>query len=652
MKLKLSQQLLTLASLTLLLPPLAWWWMTAADHTLRESIGESRRQLAQVLAVQAKEKLNGLRDEQAHTTSGHIFISQMNAQSIAIDGHLSDWRPIKSKQTVSQGLSLNMSRSTDHLFLLVQLSDTRIEFSKPGDVGDQLVIQLAFAHGLQRLNYSFDGYGFNDQNNGNDLRGIIAVEDNPEVRGVTIELSLKTALLPQSVQVQWKSRENEQSKTLGPVAISYRMEELDNWLSDLQLSHTSLWLLDNNGNILAANDFGSTRENTAKSYNGNLWLSLLYRWLVARDVDVLDWPESFESALNLATWKTRTKNGSFWSTGSTGKNIYVTTLVKSGPEHWLMLRQDAEDVLVLANQGVIRFGLLFLLFSVSIILIFFVYAAWLGSRIRVLKKSLEQPVEEISNTIKTTQVSEHEDELGELSRSFANQQQQIREYTGYLQQLGSRLAHELRTPMTIVHGALDNLSLMHPELVNDTHVLRARDGIQRLQKILFALKESSHIESVVGQLETEPLDLNILMGKYMRSMIENYPGKKIIWHQARSKVEILADPDLIAQLMDKLMDNALSFVSQDGEISVRLQVADKQAIILIANDGPALPDNQQQLFNSLISSRTQQQKSKDPHLGLGLHIVKLIARAHNGDIKARNIAGRERVEFRVSLPVI
>jgi signal transduction histidine kinase len=109
-------------------------------------------------------------------------------------------------------------------------------------------------------------------------------------------------------------------------------------------------------------------------------------------------------------------------------------------------------------------------------------------------------------------------------------------------------------------------------------------------------------------------------------------------------------PDLIAQMLDKLVSNALSFTKAGAPIMVRLQYQDDSVLLQVSNEGPLLPEEMQTaLFDSMVSVR--QKKGTEPHLGLGLYIVRLITEFHNGQVSASNRPDTEGVEISVKLPL-
>ena len=114
-------------------------------------------------------------------------------------------------------------------------------------------------------------------------------------------------------------------------------------------------------------------------------------------------------------------------------------------------------------------------------------------------------------------------------------------------------------------------------------------------------------------------------------------------------VPLYGAPELIAQALDKLFDNALSFTAPDGWIRIALEMGeDGEARVMVANQGSHLPDSMQgQLFDSLVSVRGTGAKAGAPHLGLGLYVVRLVAELHQGRATGRNEGGG--VVFEMSL---
>jgi len=127
-----------------------------------------------------------------------------------------------------------------------------------------------------------------------------------------------------------------------------------------------------------------------------------------------------------------------------------------------------------------------------------------------------------------------------------------------------------------------------------------------------------------------------------------HPDRRIEFERPPAPLQRRCAPDLLAQALDKLVENAISLTGEEDIVTVALEREDSGVSLLVCNTGSQLPDVPEgQLFDSLVSLR---EKSGGRHLGLGLHIVRLVAEAHGGSARARNLPGDEGVEFRIHLP--
>lgn len=110
-------------------------------------------------------------------------------------------------------------------------------------------------------------------------------------------------------------------------------------------------------------------------------------------------------------------------------------------------------------------------------------------------------------------------------------------------------------------------------------------------------------------------------------------------------------PDLIVQMLDKLVANAVDFAAADTCID--LSVARRAGCIEleVRNQGSLLPEEMaDKLFQSMVSIR-HDKGPEDPHLGLGLYIVRLIAEAHGARARAFNLPDNNGVGMQIVFPV-
>ena len=288
---------------------------------------------------------------------------------------------------------------------------------------------------------------------------------------------------------------------------------------------------------------------------------------------------------------------------------------------------------------------------ISITLLVFVLAAvtliWfaqrLSSRIIGLAREAENAIDARGRVEKIIASSTAQDEIGDLSRSFSTLLERLGQYNHYLENLAARLSHELRTPIAVVRSSLDNLRMDPQGAQASDYLQRANEGIERLNTILKRMSEASRLEHILKDTQMEEFDLSALLRGCAQGYETVYPGVPFKV-DAPTALRIRGAPDLIAQLLDKLVANAVSFSDQLEPVLLALIPNGKLGgpELSVSNAGPPLPaDAQARLFQSMVSSRATATSGPEPHLGLGLYIVRLIAEYHGGVAFAENrTAGR------------
>src|SRR5579863_4633369 len=128
------------------------------------------------------------------------------------------------------------------------------------------------------------------------------------------------------------------------------------------------------------------------------------------------------------------------------KAVIGTLAVTQAADRWIRLRDHALTRML--NFAVIT--------SVLAVTVMFAFAAWLALRLARLRQASESALTgaELVTSFPETGAR---DELGDVARGFATLLSRVNEYTSYLRTLAGKLAHEIRTPLTIVRSSLDNL---------------------------------------------------------------------------------------------------------------------------------------------------------------------------------------------------
>jgi signal transduction histidine kinase len=244
------------------------------------------------------------------------------------------------------------------------------------------------------------------------------------------------------------------------------------------------------------------------------------------------------------------------------------------------------------------------------------------------------------------------DEIGELSRRYADLLDRLREYNDYLRSLSRKLSHELRTPVAVIQTSLENLEQSaDPQHSAGVYIERAKDGLQRLNRILTAMSEANRLEESIRNNHASPLDLVPLLQEVFLAYQAMYRDHRLELNVQAESATVSGVGDLIVQALDKLLDNAVSFCPTGGRIELRLRATADGWEISVANEGPTLPpEMQNRLFEPMVSVR--EQGSEQVHLGLGLHVVRLISEFHRGKITARNLSAGNGVRIALTIPAV
>jgi two-component system sensor histidine kinase ChvG len=279
------------------------------------------------------------------------------------------------------------------------------------------------------------------------------------------------------------------------------------------------------------------------------------------------------------------------------------------------------------------------------------YASWLSHRIRRLRDEAEGAIDARGRIARLTAGSNAGDEIGDLSRSFSSMLARLAQYHSYLESMAGRLSHELRTPIAVVRSSLENLKLAESPAEVRTYVERAEQGLARLTTILQRMSEATRLEQSLRSAERERFDLTALVRGCVDGYRSAYSGTPFVLELPGGVLEISGGADLAAQLLDKLVENAVEFSRTGAPVRILLHERDGAALLCVENQGPRLPAEMRgRLFDSMVSLRSER-GGQGPHLGLGLYVARLIAEFHGGTIEAADLPAGDGVAVRVRLPL-
>lgn len=659
----LRNKLLLLALSTLVLPWAGWQLVRQLEGLLRE--GQAQAQLA---SAETLARALALQPEALPPAGPGLYVHTARAPFV-LDGYDEDWRGQQLvEQTFAGGLALRLALYQDALHLLARLEDrsrVRADAHWPQAArADQLLLTLEGDDGVRTLRVASaaPGPAIIASLDGAPAVPRLLGEWQEDAAGWQVELRFPRGATPRRLAVQALDYSDAAAppRRVGPELepqsggwpLLQRTGALQAMLRQLAPQGTRVRLLHPEGWVLAqAGDAVSLQGVPPDVW----WRRALYR-LFSREAAPA--PPEDAAAVRLQSdevWQALAdKPGHAWRALDDGRRLLLSTAVPvrvQGQTRGALLLERPSQALLLTGQALTGLMIATLLAMLVIGLGLFGFASRLGARIRRLSHAAEQAIARGGAAAATFPRSEAGDELGDLSRSFARLLDEVAGYTDYLRSLAGKLSHELHTPLAVVRSSLENLESQPLTREAATYVGRARDGVDRLGAIVRAMSEASRVERAIAAAEAEDFDLRALVEGCAEGYRPLLAPRALKLMLPPHPVPFHGAPELIAQALDKLVDNARSFCPEQGWVLLALAPDQDGAVLAVANSGPLLPAAMQdRLFDSLVSLRDKQQRSQGaPHLGLGLHIVRLIAEVHRGVARARNLENGGGVEFRLLL---
>lgn len=216
------------------------------------------------------------------------------------------------------------------------------------------------------------------------------------------------------------------------------------------------------------------------------------------------------------------------------------------------------------------------------------------------------------------------------------------------------LAHELRNPLASIHHAVRLLG-------NQTIEIATRQKIQALlerqvshmTRLVNDLVDASRISTGRLHLKRERIDLRTVLAHAagtLESQIEER-SHRLVMALPDEPVWSWADPCRLEQVFVNLLANACKYTDAGGEINVRAQLRDRQAIISVRDNGIGIaPRALPHIFDLFRQADAVDMRSRSG-LGIGLAVVRHLVELHGGRVTAASAGARHGSEFTVRLPI-
>jgi two-component system sensor histidine kinase BaeS len=278
----------------------------------------------------------------------------------------------------------------------------------------------------------------------------------------------------------------------------------------------------------------------------------------------------------------------------------------------------------------------------------------------LLSRHLLAPVEKLtagtqaimSRQFNTRIEVDSKDEMGQLAADFNAMAQTLEKYERMRQQWISDIAHELRTPLSILRGEIEAFKDGVREVNRDT-LDSLYSEARHLSKIINDLHELSLADAGALSIKKELVDPVAVLNQTLGHFNQGFAEKQITIEnnlENQPPFTVIGDADRLKQLFSNLLENTLRYADAPGTLNIGQTRTENRLIVFFEDSGPGVPaEALEHLFDRLY--RVDRSRSRTHGgSGLGLSICKSIVNALGGEIRATNgNSGGLRIE--VELPL-
>ncbi|MFI6508396.1 DUF4153 domain-containing protein [Streptosporangium sp. NPDC050855] len=265
--------------------------------------------------------------------------------------------------------------------------------------------------------------------------------------------------------------------------------------------------------------------------------------------------------------------------------------------------------------------------------------------VQLLARGMTKPLREMAAAAQTIAKGRYglrvtatsRDEVGELARAFNAMAADLGEVDRQRRELVANVSHELRTPITALRAVLENVvdGVSDPDPVT---LGTALAQTERLGRLVAQLLDLSRLESGARLIEREDVELRPLCEQALREAVLAREGVT-----ARCEVpeglSLRADPDLLAQVLANLLDNAVRHSPAGGVVVLAAAASGDGVRLRVSDQGPGIAAEDRTRAFERFSRLDAGRAADDGGAGLGLAITKEIVELHGGSIRVEDGVG-------------
>ncbi|MFI7680173.1 ATP-binding protein [Actinophytocola sp. NPDC049390] len=228
-------------------------------------------------------------------------------------------------------------------------------------------------------------------------------------------------------------------------------------------------------------------------------------------------------------------------------------------------------------------------------------------------------------------------ELGAVAEAFTEMATTVRRQDELRRAVVADVAHELRTPVTILRGQTEQL-LDGVAAPTEGHLVSLHDEVLRLERLTDDLVTLSSADAVGLALRLEPVDLAALTRQAVEAIRTRFTDAELsVDVRADEVVEVAGDGTRLTQIITNLLTNAAKFTPPGGRVTATTARSGTDAVLTVTDTGPGIAEDElPHVFDRFWRGRAARGRGGT---GIGLAVVAALVRAHHGTVTAGSAAG-------------
>jgi two-component system sensor histidine kinase BaeS len=234
-----------------------------------------------------------------------------------------------------------------------------------------------------------------------------------------------------------------------------------------------------------------------------------------------------------------------------------------------------------------------------------------------------------------------QDEVGQVAHTFNQMADSLQAYETERRQMTAAIAHELRTPLSVIQSNLE--AMLDGVLPTDAdELVSLHQEARLLNRLIEDLRTLSLTDAEQLRLQMEPVNVGELATQVGERLQLHAEKKGIRLETAVSNPILLiqADPERLTQILTNLIANALRYTPEGTRVQVSVRAVAGGVETAVSDNGPGIPsEDLPKLFDRFWRAEKSRSRATGGS-GLGLAVVKQLVEAHGGRVVVESTSGQ------------